>query len=125
MPQTYTNDHSPSVLQSYTWRDANNLASYLLPYLQPHMSSILDVGCGPGSITTDLTRKVPKGRVVGVEYVSNPLYGARALACSKGVTNVKFDVGDIHNLPENTFDVVHAHQVLQHIADPVQAFKEM
>lgn len=89
------------------------------------MSSILDVGCGPGSITTDLARKVPKRRVVGVEYVSNPLYGARALACSKGVTNVKFDVGDMHNLPENTFDVVHAHQVLQNIADPVQAFKEM
>ncbi|KAJ5281040.1 methyltransferase-UbiE family protein [Penicillium angulare] len=126
MPQTYTNDHSPSVLQTYTWRDANNSAAYLLSYLQPHMS-ILDVGCGPGSITIDLARKVPQGHVVGVEYVSDPLDGARSLASSEGVTNVSFEVGDIHNLPfpENTFDVVHAHQVLQHIEDPVQAFKEM
>ncbi|KAJ5754546.1 methyltransferase-UbiE family protein [Penicillium manginii] len=89
--------------------------------------SILDVGCGPGSITIDLARKVPQGHVVGVEYVSDPLDGARSLASSEGVTNVKFQVGDIHDLPfpESTFDIVHAHQVLQHIADPVQAFKEM
>lgn len=89
--------------------------------------SIRDVGCGSGSITIDLVRKVSPGHVVGVEYVSDPLDGARALADSAGVTNVSFQVGDIHDLPfpENTFDVVHVHQVLQHIADPVRAFKEM
>ncbi|KAF7713574.1 Methyltransferase domain-containing protein [Penicillium ucsense] len=126
VPPTYTNDHSPSVLQTYVWRNAENSAAYLLPYLRPHMS-ILDVGCGPGSITVDLARRVPQGQVVGVDYVSDPLDGARSLASSRGLTNVKFDVADIHSLPfsDDTFDVVHAHQVLQHIADPVLAFREM
>ena len=41
--------------------------------------------------------------------------------------NVDFAVGDVHALdfPDDTFDVVHAHQVLQHVADPVQALREM
>lgn len=38
-----------------------------------------------------------------------------------------FVVGDIHKLefPDGSFDLVHAHQVLQHVADPVQALREM
>ncbi|KAI9040783.1 methyltransferase-UbiE family protein [Aspergillus affinis] len=126
MSQAYTNDHSQSVLQTHSWRDVSNSAPYLLSHLQPTMT-ILDVGCGPGSITIDLARKVPRGHVVGVEYVSDPLDGARSLASSAGLTNVRFHIGDIYDLlfPGNSFDVVHAHQVLQHIADPVQAFKEM
>ncbi|KAJ6442625.1 ubiE/COQ5 methyltransferase [Purpureocillium lavendulum] len=122
----YTTDHSSSVLRTHGWRTAANSAGYLLPHLRPDMT-ILDVGCGPGSITIDLARLVPQGHVTGVEYVADPLDGARALAASQGVGNVTFAVADVHALPfsDNSFDVVHAHQVLQHIADPVKALKEM
>ncbi|KAJ4070916.1 hypothetical protein NW761_015069 [Fusarium oxysporum] len=107
----YSTDHSPSVLRTHSWRTVANSANYLIPHLRPDMK-ILDVGCGPGSITIDLARLVPQGHVAGIEY---------------GVNNVSFDVGDIHSLPFNddTFDVVHVHQVLQHIADPIKALKEM
>lgn len=88
---------------------------------------VLDVGCGPGSITIDLAKHVPQGHVFGMEYVSDPLDGARKLAASQDVTNVTFQIGDIHEIPfpEDTFDLVHAHQVLQHISDPIQALREM
>jgi SAM-dependent methyltransferase len=40
---------------------------------------------------------------------------------------VRFEVQDIHALtfPDDTFDITHAHQVLQHVADPVQALREL
>jgi ubiquinone/menaquinone biosynthesis C-methylase UbiE len=125
-PIVYAQDHSRAVLRTHSWRTVANSATYLRPHIQPHMS-ILDVGCGPGSITVDLAKLVPQGRVVGIEYSPEPLKDALAFAQQQGVTNAEFQVGDIHKLdfPDNTFDIVHAHQVLQHVADPVQALREM
>ncbi|KAF9091483.1 argonaute 1 [Mortierella sp. AM989] len=122
----FISDHSKGVLKTHEWRTAANSAAYLIPHLQPTMK-ILDVGCGPGSITIDLAELVPDGSVIGIEYTSDPLSKALALAIERGIMNVEFRVGDIHKLdfPDNTFDVVHVHQVLQHIADPVQAMREM
>ena len=122
----YTTDHSSSVVQTHGWRTASNSAAYLLPHITP-TSEILDIGCGPGSITVDFAHIASQGHVVGIEYVPDPLDQARALASSQGITNIEFAVGDIHSLEygDNTFDIVHVHQVLQHIADPVKALKEM
>jgi len=122
----YITDHSAAVVQTHGWRTATNSASYLLPHINPHMT-ILDIGCGPGSISIDFARRVLQGHVTGIEYVPEPLDQARDLATREGVTNIDFRVGDIHNLefPDNSFDIVHVHQVLQHIADPIQALREM
>jgi ubiquinone/menaquinone biosynthesis C-methylase UbiE len=64
--------------------------------------SILDVGCGPGSISVDMAKLVPKGRVVGVDCTPEPLNDARAFAIQQGVTNIEFQVGDIHALDFQT-----------------------
>ncbi|KAJ5240976.1 methyltransferase-UbiE family protein [Penicillium citrinum] len=126
MSKVYTTDHSASVIQTHGWRTLANSAAYVIPCIRPDLQ-ILDVGCGPGSITIDLAKHAPQGHVIGIEYVPDPLDGARKLAASESVSNVTFQVGDIHNIPfpDDTFDLVHAHQVLQHIADPVRAFQEM
>ncbi len=122
----YIHGHHESVLRSHTWRTAANSAGYLLDSISPHMT-ILDVGCGPGTITADFAALVPEGHVVGLEHAPEVLDLARKTAAEREVKNVKFEVGDIHALeyPDNTFDVVHAHQVLQHISDPIQALREM
>jgi len=123
---TYTLGHHESVLRSHIWRTAANSAAYLLPHIQPHMK-ILDVGCGPGTITADLAALVPQGHVVGLEYEPGVLDQARVHAASRGLTNIEFAQGDVNALsyPDGTFDVVHAHQVLQHIGDPIRALREM
>ncbi|GAA4208720.1 methyltransferase domain-containing protein [Actinocatenispora rupis] len=120
----YTHGHHESVLRSHRWRTAENSAAHLLPHLDPGQS-LLDVGCGPGTITADLATRVRA--VTAVETSEDALAPARQEIAARGVDNVSFAVGDVHALdvPDGAFDVVHAHQVLQHVADPVRALREM
>ncbi|MGY1808713.1 methyltransferase domain-containing protein [Blastococcus sp. SYSU D00669] len=122
---TYTHGHADAVLQSHRWRTVENSAAYLAPHLRPGLD-VLDVGCGPGTITVDLAERVAPGRVVGLDVSPDPLAEARSLAASRGV-DVTFAVGDVYALDaaDGSFDVVHAHQVLQHLTDPVAALREM
>ena len=123
---TYTHGHHASVLRSHSTRTAENSASYLLEFLQAE-SRLLDVGCGPGSITLDLARRVSSGEVIGVERSETAIIAAQDLAFEQGITNASFLLGDVYALdfPDDSFDVVHAHQVLQHLSDPVAALREM
>jgi ubiquinone/menaquinone biosynthesis C-methylase UbiE len=125
MNNVYTHGHHESVLRSHSWRTAENSAGYLLPHLRPGLS-VLDIGAGPGTITADLARLVQPGRTTALEASERALDVTRA-TFAKLDLEVEFVVGDVHrlDLPDNSYDVVHAHQVLQHVADPVQALREM
>lgn len=120
----YTHGHHDSVLRSHNTRTVENSAAYLAPHLTPD-AHLLDVGAGPGTITLDFAGRV--GRVTAVEISEEALSLSRGLAAERGVTNIDFSVEDVHALSfaDDTFDVVHAHQVLQHVGDPVQALSEM
>ncbi|HWE65538.1 MAG TPA: methyltransferase domain-containing protein [Acidimicrobiales bacterium] len=122
----YTHGHHESVLRSHTWRTAENSSAYLLLRLRPGLT-VLDIGCGPGTITADLARLVAPGRVVGVDAAPDVLAQARAHAESVEGINVSFEPGDIYALDfeDATFDVAHAHQVLQHLTDPTAALVEL
>jgi SAM-dependent methyltransferase len=122
----YTHGHHESVLRGHQRRTAQDSAAYLLPYLESGMS-VLDVGCGPGTITADLAASVAPGLVTAVDESADVLDVARAEAERRELSNVSFATADVHQLgfPDGAFDVVHAHQVLQHVADPVAALREM
>lgn len=121
---TYTHGHHESVLRSHTWRTIENSAAYLVPHLQPH-HRLLDVGCGPGTITADFARSV--AQVTGLDLAPEVIAKAQAYISAQGLTNVHIGTGDIYSLDhaDNTFDVAHAHQVLQHVTRPVDALSEM
>ncbi|NBE99732.1 methyltransferase domain-containing protein [Nonomuraea sp. KC401] len=124
MEAVYTHGHHESVLRSHRRRTAGNSAAYLLPHLKSHMK-VLDVGSGPGTITADLATRV--GHVTASEVSAEALALARAEVSARGLGNVGFAVADVHALgfDDGTFCVTHAHQVLQHVGDPVGALREM
>ncbi len=125
-PPEYTHGHHESVLRSHRWRTAENSAAYLLPHLRAGQR-LLDVGCGPGTLSTDLARLVAPAEVVGVDISAAVIEEAAAYAAEAGVSNVQFLAGDFREagFEPASFDVVHAHQVLQHVSDPVGALTAM
>lgn len=120
----YVHGHHDAVLRSHRSRTAENSAAYLLPHLTGS-ERLLDVGSGPGTITADLATLV--GSVVALEMTPDAVALTRAEIVRRDVTNVECRVGDVHTLPfpDAAFDVVHAHQVLQHVSNPVLALQEM
>jgi ubiquinone/menaquinone biosynthesis C-methylase UbiE len=121
--EAYTHGHHASVVGQHARRTADVDAEYLLPRLSPGLR-LLDVGCGPGSITVGLARAVSPGESVGVDLAPAIIEEARSLALD--IPSLRFEVADGYALPfeATSFDVVHAHQVLQHVARPVEALRE-
>ena len=110
--KAYVLDHSESSTRSHSNRTAANSAAYLLDHIRPQMQ-ILDVGCGPGTMTVDFAIMVPNGHVTGIEIGQDILNQAQTLADEKGVRNVRFEEGNVRSLKyaDDTFDLCHAHQV--------------
>jgi ubiquinone/menaquinone biosynthesis C-methylase UbiE len=122
----YSHGHHESVLRSHRWRTAENSAGFLLPRLTRGVS-LLDVGCGPGNITADLAGRLDEGSVVGIDLSTDVVAMAAAQYPTESHPHLSFEVADVYGLDfaEGRFDVVYAHQVLQHLSKPIDALREM
>ncbi|MHB1209536.1 MAG: methyltransferase domain-containing protein [Acidimicrobiales bacterium] len=122
----YTHGHHESVLRSHKWRTAQNSAGFLLSHLG-RGDELLDVGCGPGTISADLARLVDPGHVRGIDISTDVIDIARSTHEDQGLTNLSFAVDDVYALSfaDASFNVVFAHQILQHLSDPISALCEM
>ena len=126
MSDRYTHGHHESVLRSHLRRTPENSASFLLAHLSPGLA-LLDVGCGPGNITAGLAERLVGGSVIGIDRSEEVIARAREQYPASPQRDVTFRVGDVYELdfPDESFDIVYAHQVLQHLVRPIEALKEM
>ncbi|KAI4115673.1 MAG: hypothetical protein LQ338_007824 [Usnochroma carphineum] len=123
---TYLQGHSSEVIASHSARTVSNSAAFLLPHLQPHFS-LLDVGCGPGTITSGFCAYLPQGHVTGIDLGDSVVAHATSLHPSDKFSNLAFETGDILKglkYDDKSFDVVYFHQTVLHLPDPIRAIKE-
>ena len=121
--ERYTHGYHEAIVSTYAQRTAEECAAFLLPHLRVD-AVVLDVGSGPGTITAGLARRV--GRVIGLDASEEMVDAGRSLVKDHGIDNATFRLGSAYDLPwgDGYFDVVYAHQLLQHLAEPVRALRE-
>ena len=117
---------TPAQMQLLVIRTVSKQAAFLLPHLRPGMT-LLDCGCGPGTITIGLAEVVAPGRVVGIDRDEERVVAARKKAAELGVTNVDFQVANVSQLPfpDDFFDAVFENTVLMYLKDPIKAVQEV
>jgi len=77
---------------------------------------VLDVGCGNGSVTLEFFRRGYK--VVGIDLAEEGIRIARE-SCPEGRFEVlPADQEVLHNLGEESFDLVYSAEVIEHLYDP-------
>jgi len=109
---------TPHLSQDYATRRAERQAAYFLTYLRPGMN-VLDVGCGPGTITLGVAQAVAPGRVTGIDHDDRHIKDAEMLAAERGVQNVSFAQADVLSLPlsDETFEAAFENNLFVHLAD--------
>ena len=99
---------------------------FFVPHLQPGLR-LLDCGCGPGSITLGLAARVDPGEVVGIDFAPDQIAHARQAAAREGRRNVRFESANVYSLPfeSGRFERAFSHALLEHLADPQRALREL
>lgn len=122
---TYTPGYSAPVLSFMEQRTAEGHAGFLLPYLRAG-SRVLDAGCGPGTITLGLARRVAPGQVIGID-IEDSQFAAACDEAKRDGLNVNFRRANLYQIPfeDGYFDAVFSHAVLQHLTNPIGALTEL
>ena len=123
---SYSHRGNPAFESELALRTAAKEAAFFLPLLRAGMR-VLDLGCGPGSITLGFAQAVAPGEAVGVDLQPSQVAQAQALSVAWRVTNAHFEVADVYSppFPDGFFDAVFAHAVLMHLREPVRALEEV
>jgi SAM-dependent methyltransferase len=124
--ESYTPGHTLNATEFMSQRSLESHGQFFLPYLTAGVS-VLDCGCGPGTITLGIAARVAPGSVIGVDFGSSQIERARANRSSESIANVEFKTADCYSLPfaDNVFDRVFSHALMEHLSDPPQALREL
>ena len=114
----YSFGYGPTAVAMMQSRSAEENAEFFLEHLQPGMH-VLDLGCGPGSITVGLAAAVAPGETIGIDIEPSQVELGQENAASRGLANCRFQVASVYELPiaDHTIDAVFGHTILMQFSD--------
>ena len=98
----------------FTDRIINQIIEYI--HLYDGMD-ILEVGCGPGTLSRKLAKKFNNVTVTGLDMDTNFINYCIEQANLMNLDNVKYNIGDALSLPyeDNSFDACTSYTVIEHV----------
>lgn len=123
---TYTPGHGQNASEFMAKRSFASHGQFFARHLEPGLS-VLDCGCGPGSITLGIAQAVAPGATVGVDFGESQIARAKAGVSATSLRNVSFQTADCYSLPfpAASFDRVFSHALFEHLNEPVRAMEEL
>jgi ubiquinone/menaquinone biosynthesis C-methylase UbiE len=89
--------------------------------------TILDVGCGIGSITLKMARMNPESKVTGIDLLEDTMKQCRLNAVAYNIENLSFKAASVYELPfaDGDFETVTCFFMLHHLEDIPGALAEI
>ncbi len=115
-------DERIRILRAFSGRD---LVPWSLGLIQPRGDElVLDAGCGTGNFLLPYSRAIPDGVVTGVDLSDGVLRELGDKVADR--PNIRLERADVEDLPfpADSFDIVMANFMLQHVRDIVRALCE-
>ncbi|OXM70450.1 methyltransferase domain-containing protein [Amycolatopsis vastitatis] len=123
MLEGYAPGYGRDAVSMMAARTAAERATFAQPLFRPG-SWVVDLGCGPGSITLGLAAE---SRVAGIDLDAGQVALARAAARRAGRSTVDFLVASAYDLPfaDESVDVAFSHALFEHLSRPAEALAEL
>lgn len=128
----YKQGYSSQTVATQQTRTAESEAAFLLPYIRK-TDSILDVGCGPGTITTGFVKYACEGKTIGIDISVKVLGRAKAVADDFGIPkegpgSIVFEEGNVLEglaYSDNTFDIIFCAHTFGYMPPPDMPLKAL
>jgi ubiquinone/menaquinone biosynthesis C-methylase UbiE len=113
MSERYTLGYGDAAMRFLLRRSLESHGAFYLPHLRPGLR-VLDCGCGPGSITAGIARRVHPGHLDAIDMDASQIALAQERAREVGLDNVTYQVASVYELPypDGQFDAIFCRNVM-------------
>ncbi|MBW6469696.1 MAG: class I SAM-dependent methyltransferase [Methanosarcinaceae archaeon] len=113
----------------YPVAEMENVRNAVMGEILPQIKgkTIVDIGCGIGSITIDMARQNPDSMIYGIEITDGLTKQCEMNSEQSEVTNIEFKTANIYDLPfeNNSIDTATCFFMLHHLDDIPRALAEV